>query len=71
MLCQVLGDPTVAVFGSRDVDSYLTQREKAAVGAWLVSGKQFNVLRDGPFHMSVLKHLGYVLLQSGKLLHTT
>ena len=50
---QVLSDPTVSVFGSRDVDSYLTEREAAAVRAWLVSGKQWHVMRDGPFHRSV------------------
>jgi len=51
---QVLADWTVSVFGSRDVDSYLTPRERAAVGAWLVSGKQFHVMRDGPFHRSTI-----------------
>ena len=34
--------------------SYLTDREASAVGAWLGgSGKQFHVMRDGPFHRSV------------------
>ena len=47
---QVLADPTVSVFGSRDVDSFLTEREAASVSAWLVSGKQWHVMRDGPFH---------------------
>lgn len=52
---QVLADPTVEVFGSRDVDSYLTEREASAVGAWLGgSGKQFHVMRDGPFHRSTM-----------------
>lgn len=51
---QVLADPTVSVFGSRDVDSFLTEREAAAVKAWLVSGKQFNIMRDGPFHRSTI-----------------
>ena len=53
-MTQVLADPTVSVFGSRDVDSYLTPRERAAVSAWMVSGKQFNVMRDGPFHRSTI-----------------
>ena len=42
------------MFGSRDIDSYLTEREAAAVQSWLVSGKQFNVMRDGPFHRSTI-----------------
>ena len=47
---QVLSDPTVSVFASRDVDSFLTEREAASVKSWLVSGKQWHVMRDGPFH---------------------
>ena len=54
MFFKVLGDPTVAVFGSRDVDSFLTERESAAVSAWLGSGKQWNVMRDGPFHRTTI-----------------
>ena len=45
----------MAVFGSRDVDSFLTAREAAAVSAWLGgSGKQWHVMRDGPFHRSTM-----------------
>ena len=47
---QPLGDPTVEVFGSRDSDSFLSEREEASVRAWLRSGEQFHVMRDGPFH---------------------
>ena len=42
------------MFGSRDIDSYLTAREAAAVSAWRVSGKQWHVMRDGPFHRSTV-----------------
>ena len=49
---QVVADPTVEIFGSRDSDSLLSEREEAAVSAWLRSGEQFHVLRDGPFHRS-------------------
>ena len=38
------------MFGSRDSDSFLSEREAAAVSAWLRSGEQFHVMRDGPFH---------------------
>ena len=47
---QVLGDPTVEMFGSRDVDSYLMPREKAAVDEWTEKDEQFHIMRDGPFH---------------------
>ena len=47
---QPLADPTVEIFGSRDSDSFLSEREAAAVSAWLRSGEQFHVMRDGPFH---------------------
>ena len=42
------------MFGCRDVDSFLTEREKSSVDGWLVSGKQFHVMRDGPFHRSTI-----------------
>ena len=51
---QPLADPTVEIFGSRDSDSYLSEREEAAVSAWLISGEQFHVMRDGPFHTSLI-----------------
>ena len=35
---QVLGDPTVSMFGSRDTDSLLSEREEAAVRDWLGRG---------------------------------
>ena len=49
---QVVGDPTVELFGCRDVDSYLLPRERAAVHQWLERGaaSQFHIMRDGPFH---------------------
>ena len=47
---QPLADPTVEIFGSRDADSFLSEREEAAVSAWLRSGEQFHIMRDGPFH---------------------
>ena len=53
---QVLADPTVEMFGSRDSDSFLSEREAAAVSAWLRSGEQFHVMRDGPFHRSGVIH---------------
>jgi len=35
---------------SRDTDSRLGEREKAAVDAWLKSEKDFHIIRDHPYH---------------------
>lgn len=43
------------MFGSRDVDSYLMPREKAAVDEWMRKAfKQFHIMRDGPFHITTI-----------------
>jgi hypothetical protein len=59
-------DPRVDAFISRDCDSRLTPREKAAVDEWLASGFGFHCMRDHPHHtvpilggMWGMKH-GYV-----------
>jgi len=43
-------DPSVSHFCSRDIDSRLSKREKAAVDEWLASGRRFHVMRDHPSH---------------------
>ena len=43
-------DPTVDVMISRDADSRLHQREKAAVDEWLNSPYLFHIMRDHPYH---------------------
>jgi hypothetical protein len=43
-------DPDVSVMLSRDTDSRLSLRERAAVDAWLASGKDFHAMRDHPQH---------------------
>jgi hypothetical protein len=43
-------EPEVAVMLSRDCDSRLTARERAAVDAWLASDRDFHVMRDHPAH---------------------
>jgi hypothetical protein len=35
---------------SRDLDSALTERERAAVDVWLASNKSFHAMRDNPHH---------------------
>ena len=43
-------DPDAEVVLSRDTDSRLDARERAAVDDWLASGKGFHIMRDHPFH---------------------
>ena len=49
---QPAGLPYVEAMISRDCDSRLSHREKAAVDAWLESGKGFHIMRDHPWHGS-------------------
>jgi len=44
----VLGDPTVRMFGIRDLDMYMLPRERAAMTNWENGGRQFYVMRDTP-----------------------
>tara|TARA_R100001163_G_C4996958_1_gene147528 strand:+ start:10 stop:669 length:660 start_codon:yes stop_codon:yes gene_type:complete len=43
-------EPSVDVMISRDADSRLSTREKAAVDEWLSSDKGFHIMRDHPWH---------------------
>ncbi len=43
-------DDNVRVMLSRDCDSRLNLREKAAVDEWLASDKSFHIMRDHPWH---------------------
>jgi hypothetical protein len=45
-----LTDPTATRFVSRDADSRLTQRDKAAVDEWVKSGMPFHIMHDHPQH---------------------
>ena len=44
------GEDDVEVMLSRDTDSRLGARERAAVDAWLASDRDFHVMRDHPLH---------------------
>ena len=45
----VLGDPTIRMFGVRDLDSYLLQRERDVVTHWVERHeKQIYIMRDTP-----------------------
>lgn len=43
-------DATVNRYIVRDADSRFTERERAAVDEWVVSGKPFHIMRDHPCH---------------------
>lgn len=47
-------DPAVEVMISRDTDSRLGRRERAAVDAWLRSDAAFHVMRDHPQHETAI-----------------
>ena len=44
----------VDVMISRDTDSRLNSREAAAVEEWLKSDKDFHIMRDHPFHATII-----------------
>ena len=46
----VADDPAVERFIIRDADARLTERDAAAVQAWIESGEAFNCIRDHPSH---------------------
>ncbi|CAF3386753.1 unnamed protein product [Rotaria socialis] len=48
------GDPLVDIMISRDLDSPLTQRERAAVDEWLASDTIFHGMRDHPDHNTLI-----------------
>ena len=43
-------DETVSVMTSRDLDSPLTERERAAISEWLLTNLSFHMMRDHPQH---------------------
>lgn len=45
-----LGDPTVDIFVSRDLDSLATMRERDAVLEWETYNKTFHLMRDSQWH---------------------
>ncbi len=51
---QVASDPDVGYFLCRDCDSRLNLREKAAVDAWIISGKAFHIMRDELIHSELI-----------------
>ena len=47
---EVLKDMDVGRFIVRDTDSRLLEREKVCVDEWIISGKNFHIIRDHPHH---------------------
>lgn len=47
-------DPSVGVYIVRDADSVINVKERAAVAAWLRSGRAFHVMRDHPQHSELM-----------------
>lgn len=43
-------DDDVDIFLCRDCDSRLSERERVAVDEWLLSNKDFHIIRDHPYH---------------------
>ncbi|CAF1099972.1 unnamed protein product [Rotaria magnacalcarata] len=48
------GDPLVDTMMSRDLDSPLTERERAAIDEWLAANKSFHAMRDHPMHVTAM-----------------
>jgi hypothetical protein len=46
-----VGDKTVSIMTSRDLDSPLTTRERATIDEWLLSNLSFHTMRDHSYHM--------------------
>lgn len=51
---RVAADPDVERFLVRDADSVVNTRERAAVDAWIASGRQFHVMRDWYTHTDLI-----------------
>lgn len=56
MRFRAIDHPSVGVMISRDTDSQLGARERAAVDQWLMSDKALHVMRDHPHHGSATGH---------------
>lgn len=47
-------DEAIDIMVSRDTDSRISIREKMAVDEWLLSDKDFHIMRDHPFHNTAI-----------------
>ena len=51
---EAIDDPEVEIMMSRDTDTRIWEREVISVNAWLKSDKLFHIMRDHPYHKSVI-----------------
>lgn len=51
---KAFSEPGIEYAISRDCDSRLTRREAEAVDAWIKSKKKFHIMRDHPWHQSLI-----------------
>ncbi len=52
-------DDTVNIMASRDLDSPLTKRERAAIDEWILSNLTFHSMRDHPQHVVSIIEIHY------------
>lgn len=55
------------IFISRDIDSYITQREASAVEEWIASDKNLHIMRDHPHHKNKIQAGMFGLKKNTKL----
>lgn len=55
------------IFISRDIDSYITQREASAVEEWVMSDKNLHIMRDHPHHKNKIQAGMFGLKKNNKL----
>ncbi len=48
------GDSELDILLVRDIDSRLSEREVLAVQEWIKSGRRFHIMRDHPYHTSLI-----------------
>ncbi len=51
---EAIDDPEVEIMLSRDTDTRILLREKLAVDEWLKTDKKFHIMRDHPYHNTVI-----------------
>ena len=56
-------DPLVSLALSRDVDSWLSERERAAVTQWRSTDALFHAMRDLPQHNTYILAGGGIILR--------
>ena len=58
-----------SVFLSRDIDSYITEREASAVSEWINSDKNLHIIRDHPHHTNKIQAGMFGIKKTNSLLN--